>query len=72
MEVFLDAHSNFDYDELCSELEDLRKFEGESIGELLYRFRLICFRLPINEKPSVAYLMNGFFYLYSLPYFHGK
>jgi hypothetical protein len=42
-------------------------FEGESIEEFISRFRLICFRFPINEKPSTEDLLQGFLYLCSFP-----
>jgi hypothetical protein len=60
MEVFLEVHQDFDYEELCAKLENLRMYEGDTVDEFLARFRLIYFRFPNHDRPSARDLMQGF------------
>jgi len=39
MGMFLISHQKVDYDELCNELEDILKEEGESLNEFHLRMK---------------------------------
>ena len=49
---FLASHRYYDYDELCYELENIWRKEGESLEDLFSRFNHICFRFCKDDKPS--------------------
>jgi len=70
METFYVSHENQSCEELCLELEILRKYEGEFVEDFILRFKLICFRFHLDDKPSAQYLFQQFLYFCCLPCIH--
>jgi hypothetical protein len=66
MELFLIAHQNYNYNELCLEVKNLRRHEGESFDELFSRFMLIFFRFCEDDQFSGEDALDWFLYLNSL------
>jgi hypothetical protein len=60
----------YDYDEICTELENLQKLAGESDIDFHIRFKLITFKFHVDDKPSDEDLTQWFIHLCSLPCIH--
>jgi hypothetical protein len=52
MEVFIIAHVNYDYEELCSEVEGIYRDINEPLDDFYERVMQIYFRFPKSEKAS--------------------
>ena len=63
MELFLISHQNYNYDELCLELENICRHEGKFVQEFLSRFILIFHRFYKDGQPSTKDLFEWFLYL---------
>jgi hypothetical protein len=63
MHEFLYAFENYNYNELCAEISYLRKNKDETLEDFFIRFMWLCYRFPLNDRPSVSDLI---IYLISL------
>jgi hypothetical protein len=52
MHEFLHAFENYDYDNLCAEILELRKNKDESLEDFVIRFTHLCYRFPLDDRPS--------------------
>jgi hypothetical protein len=52
MRKFLHAFENYDYDNLCEEILELKKNEDESLKDFVIRFTHLCYRFPLDDRPS--------------------
>lgn len=52
MKLFLISHQDYNYDDLCLELLNIHKHEGETFEQLFSRYMLICYRFRNNDLPS--------------------
>jgi hypothetical protein len=52
MREFLHAFENYDYDNLCAEIPELKKNEDESLKYFVIRFTHLCYRFPSDDRPS--------------------
>jgi hypothetical protein len=60
MEVFMLAHQNYNYEELCLEIENISMHANESLDEFHARFMSLCFRFHLEGLPSKKYLIEYF------------
>jgi hypothetical protein len=60
---FLHAFENYDYDELCKEMLELRKEKDESLEDFSLRFMCLFYRFHLDDMPSIS---EWFLYLISL------
>jgi hypothetical protein len=60
MEVFLLAHQNYNYEELCLEIENISMHADESLDEFYARFMSLCFRFHLEDLPSTKDLIECF------------
>ena len=63
MELFIDAHEDYNYQKLRYEIENLRKQEGESTSTFFSRFMSIHFRFLEKDQLSTEELTILFLYL---------
>jgi hypothetical protein len=72
MELFYATHEDQYYEEPCLELENLCKYEGESVEYFLLKFKSICFRFHLDDKPSAKDLFEKFIFCLFLIYRDNK
>ena len=60
MEVFLSAHQNYNYEELCLEIENLSMQVDEYLDEFYARFMSLCFIFHLEDFPSTKYIIECF------------
>lgn len=65
---FIISHQNYNHDELCLELEIIRRHEGESTQEFPSRFILIFHRLLKANQTSRKDLFKWFLYPFDVYY----
>jgi hypothetical protein len=70
-EVFLNAHDNYDYDQLCVELIKKWKMKDESFDEFLLRVVPIYDRFCESDKPSISKFIT-FLFLFIFFSWRGK
>jgi hypothetical protein len=58
MHQFWHAFENYDYDDLCAEISELRKNKDESLEYFLIRFMHLCYRFPLDDRPSTNDLIS--------------
>lgn len=63
MVIFLITHHNYNYDELCLELENSHRHEVESPHEFLSIFLLIFHRFCKDDQPYGDDLFELFLYI---------
>jgi hypothetical protein len=49
---FFHAFENYDYDKLCAEISELTKHKDESLKDFFIRFTRLCYRFPLDDRPS--------------------
>jgi hypothetical protein len=69
IDEFLFFFEIYDYDRLCSEVNDLRMKSDESIEEFSTRFIHLCCRFPLND---LSYISEWFQHLVSLSLEHDQ
>ena len=52
MHAFLHAFENYDYDNLCEEILDIKKNEDESLEYFVIIFTHLCCRIHLDDRPS--------------------
>ena len=52
MHEILHAFENYDYDNLCAEIPELKKNEDEFLKYFVIRFTHLCYRFPSDDRPS--------------------
>jgi hypothetical protein len=67
MEIFITAHVNYDYEELCNELEEICRLRNEPMDDFFQRVMQIYCRFPESDKPSNQEIIDWFSYLLSIP-----
>ena len=64
MHNFWHDFENYDYDDLCAEISELKKNKDESLKYFLIRFMHLCYRFPMDDRlPSTNYLIFYLVYL---------
>ena len=63
MELFIDAHEDYNYQKLRYEIRNLRKQEGESTSTFFSRFMSIHFRFHEKDQLSAEEITNLFYIL---------
>jgi hypothetical protein len=58
MHQFWHAFENYDYDDLCAEISELRKNEDESLEYFVIIFTHLCYRFPLDDRPSTNDLIS--------------
>jgi len=58
MEVFIIAHENYDYEQLCTEVEGICRNINESMYDFLQRVMQIYYRFPKNDRASDQQVLN--------------
>jgi len=51
MREILHAFENYDYDNLCAEIPELKKNEDEFLKYFVIRFTHLCYRFPSDDGP---------------------
>jgi hypothetical protein len=51
------AFKNYNYDELCAKILDLRKNKDESLEEFFIRFMHLFYRFPLDDRPFFSDLI---------------
>jgi hypothetical protein len=52
MEVFIVAHDNYNYDELCGELVKVQKMKDKPFNDFMLRVVKIYYEFHESDKPS--------------------
>jgi hypothetical protein len=52
MREFFHSFENYDYDKLCEEILELRKNKDESLKYFVIIFTHLCYRFPLDDRPS--------------------
>ena len=68
--IFMCKFDSYDYEQVCEEIEYLRRFENESVIDFNIRFHLNCLKFKVEDKPSEEESINWFEHIYSLPPIH--
>ena len=63
MELFIDAHEDYNYQKLRYEIRNLRKQEGESTSALFSIFMSMHFRFHEKDQLSAEEITNLFYIL---------
>ena len=63
MEMFIDVHEDYNYQELRYEIRNLRKQEGESTSTFFSRFMSMHFRFHEKDQLSAEEITKLFLYL---------
>jgi len=63
MEMIIETHEYYVYDELFNELKEICRFGNEFVDNFFLRFMHFCHRFPKNGKPSDQLILNWFSYL---------
>jgi len=66
MELFLNAHVDYNYKKLWLEVENICRHEGDPIDAFFSIFMLICFRFHEKYQSSREDALDSFIYLNSL------
>jgi len=64
----LHAFENFDYDESCAEMSELRKNIDESLEVFVIIFSHLCYRFPLEDRTSNNDLISCLVFLASKTY----
>ena len=65
--IFICIFDGYDYEQVCEEIEYLRKFLNESVNDFNIRFHLNCLRFKDENKPTEEESLDWFEYICSLP-----
>ena len=65
MKVFLIAHQNYNYDNLCFKFDNFCLYEDESSNEFYNIFWELCYKFHLSDLPSSEDLIDHFTYLVS-------
>ena len=65
--IFICKFDGYDYEQVCEEIEYLRRFENESVNDFNIRFHLNCLRFKDEDKPTEEESLDWFEYICSLP-----
>jgi hypothetical protein len=49
---------NYDYDNLCAEISELRKNKDESLEDFVIIFTHLCYIFPLDDRPSTNDLIS--------------
>jgi hypothetical protein len=63
MDECLHAFENYDYDKLCEEVLELINNEDESLEDFFVIFTHICYRFPLDDRPSTNDLISCLVFL---------
>ena len=50
--IFICKFDGYDYEQVCEEIEYLRRFKNESVNDFHIRFHLNCLRFKDEDKPT--------------------
>jgi hypothetical protein len=67
LEVFIEAHDNYDYDELCAEINKKQKIKDEYFEKFLLRVVTIYVIFFESVKPCIFEFFTVCSYLFSFP-----
>jgi hypothetical protein len=57
MNEFWHVFENYNYDELCAEISELRKRKDESLEDFIIIFMHLCYRFPLDDRSFVSDLI---------------
>lgn len=66
--VIIFLHTFYHFETICDELENLRRFEGESLDKFRIRFKLICSQFQFDDLPLEFQLIGWLDKLISFPF----